>query len=122
MNKKDLDYFKARLEAEKERLEKELLEIAAKNPDNPEDWVPSYPNLNPQLADESEKADVVEEFEIRYSVETVLEEKLNEVKEALRRIAKGTYGICEEDKEPIPRERLEANPAAKYCKKHAQFK
>ncbi|OGZ31764.1 MAG: hypothetical protein A3H02_01730 [Candidatus Niyogibacteria bacterium RIFCSPLOWO2_12_FULL_41_13] len=122
MNKKDLDYFSAKLKAEKERLEKELSGLATKNPENPENWIPSYPDFNPQLADESEKADVVEEFEIKYSVETVLEEKLNEVKEALQRIAKGTYGVCEEDKEPISRERLEANPAAKYCQKHAQFK
>lgn len=122
MNKKDLGYFNAKLKTEKERLEKELAEIATKNPENPEDWIPSYPNFNPQLADESEKADIFEEFEARYSIETVLKEKLNEVKKALQKIAKGIYGICEEDKELISKERLEANPSAKYCKKHAHLK
>lgn len=112
----------ARLESEKKQLEKELAEIATKNPDNPKDWIPSYPDFNPQLADESEKADIFEEFEARYSIETVLKEKLNEVKQALQKIAKGTYGLCEEDKELIPRERLEANPSAIRCKKHASLK
>ena len=121
MNQKDLNYFKEKLEEEKARLERELGGLATKNPENPEDWVPSYPNYNPQLADESEKADVFEDFEARYSIETVLKEKLNEVKVALQGIAKGTYGICEEDKEPIPKERLKANPSARFCKKHAHL-
>ena len=40
---------------------------------------------------------------------------LAEVTQALRRIEEGRYGRCEECDKPIPRERLEALPHARYC-------
>lgn len=42
-----------------------------------------------------------------------LEHELSELEAALARIDAGTYGIDEETGEPIPRERLEAIPAAR---------
>ena len=41
--------------------------------------------------------------------------RLQEVDEALDRIASGTYGICEECGGPISLKRLEVRPVAKYC-------
>jgi DnaK suppressor protein len=41
--------------------------------------------------------------------------RLQEVDEALDRIATGTYGICEECGGPISLKRLEVRPVAKYC-------
>lgn len=41
--------------------------------------------------------------------------RLQEVDEALDRMASGTYGICEECGEPINPKRLEIRPWAKYC-------
>jgi DnaK suppressor protein len=41
--------------------------------------------------------------------------QLQEVDEALDRIASGSYGICEECGEPIGMKRLEVRPVAKYC-------
>lgn len=41
--------------------------------------------------------------------------RLQEVDEALDRMASGTYGICEECGEPISLKRLEIRPWAKYC-------
>lgn len=40
---------------------------------------------------------------------------LEEVINALGRIENNTYGICEGNNEPIPRERLRAIPWARYC-------
>jgi DnaK suppressor protein len=40
---------------------------------------------------------------------------LREVEDALRRVEKGTYGICHECEEPISAKRLDAVPWAKYC-------
>ncbi|HUU17452.1 MAG TPA: TraR/DksA C4-type zinc finger protein [Sedimentisphaerales bacterium] len=40
---------------------------------------------------------------------------LAEIEDALARIENGTYGICEGNNEPIPRERLRAIPWARYC-------
>jgi len=41
--------------------------------------------------------------------------RLQEVDEALDRMANGTYGICDECGEPINPKRLEVRPVAKYC-------
>jgi DnaK suppressor protein len=41
--------------------------------------------------------------------------RLQEVDEALDRIANGIYGICEECGGPIGLKRLEVRPVAKYC-------
>ncbi|MCA0984484.1 hypothetical protein LCL89_10560 [Halobacillus yeomjeoni] len=41
-------------------------------------------------------------------------EKLMEVNDALRRMEKGTYGLSEKSGEPIPEERLEAMPTARF--------
>jgi DnaK suppressor protein len=40
---------------------------------------------------------------------------LREVKDALRRIEQGTYGVCYECDEPISSKRLDAVPWAKFC-------
>lgn len=41
--------------------------------------------------------------------------RLQEVDEALDRIASGAYGICEECGGPISLKRIEVRPVAKYC-------
>lgn len=40
---------------------------------------------------------------------------LAEIEDALQRIENNTYGICEGNDEPIPKERLRAIPWARYC-------
>jgi len=42
-------------------------------------------------------------------------EELKEIKEALKNIENGTYGICEMCDEPIAVGRLKAKPFAKFC-------
>jgi DnaK suppressor protein len=44
---------------------------------------------------------------------------LDEVRRARRRVAEGTYGICEICGEPIPEGRLEARPWATRCVAHS---
>ena len=46
---------------------------------------------------------------------------LNEVQDALRRIANGTYGRCLEDGEQIDEARLKAVPWARYCVEHQRL-
>lgn len=40
---------------------------------------------------------------------------LKDIDNALDKLSKKTYGICEECEEKISEKRLEANPAARYC-------
>ena len=43
------------------------------------------------------------------------EEELREIDEALERMEKGTFGICEVCEKPIPKSRLKIIPYAKLC-------
>ena len=47
-----------------------------------------------------------------------IEAELGDVEHALKRLDDGTYGTCEFDGKPIPEERLEAQPAARFCVEH----
>lgn len=44
-----------------------------------------------------------------------LEARLVTIRNALKRVAAGTYGICPACEQPIPAERLEYMPDAPYC-------
>jgi DnaK suppressor protein len=44
-----------------------------------------------------------------------LQESLDDVEQALRRVAEGTYGVCERCGKPIAEARLEAMPTARRC-------
>src|SRR4051794_10912461 len=44
---------------------------------------------------------------------------LEEVRRARRRVADGSYGICEVCGEPVPEERLEVRPWAVGCVQHS---
>ncbi|HEY2702446.1 MAG TPA: TraR/DksA C4-type zinc finger protein [Candidatus Dormibacteraeota bacterium] len=48
-------------------------------------------------------------------VEHDVDHLIAEVDAALQRVDEGRYGICEACGKPIPDERLEAVPAARYC-------
>ena len=40
---------------------------------------------------------------------------LDQIEAALRKIDKGTYGLCESCRKPIAKSRLQALPSARYC-------
>ena len=50
--------------------------------------------------------------EMDASVEEGIERRLGEIERALQKIEEGTYGVCEDTGEEIPRGRLEAVPEA----------
>jgi len=114
----NIDLYKTKLEAEKALLEKELLTVGRRNPDNPADWQATPAVMDILKADENEKADTIEEFETNTAILKQLEIRYNNVKDALERIAKGTYGKCSVCDKEIEADRLEANPAATTCKIH----
>ncbi|MBI2628280.1 MAG: TraR/DksA C4-type zinc finger protein [Candidatus Niyogibacteria bacterium] len=115
----NLDFYKNKLEEELARLERELETVGRRNPENPDDWEPTEKDLNLQTSDQNEMADKFEEFDTRVGIETALEEQLNNVKKALKRIEEGNFGKCEICQKPIDEKRLKANPAASACLKHA---
>jgi len=114
----DTTHFKEKLEEELAVLTGELSKIARINPSNPNDWEPIPANMDTLEADKNEVADRIEGFEKNTALVKELEIRFNNVKEALKKIEDGKYGICEDTGEQIPVARLEANPAAKTCAEH----
>lgn len=60
------------------------------------------------------------EREKQQSIEAGLTTKLDEIDAALERIDSGEYGVCEVCGREIADERLEAVPATRYCRDHAE--
>jgi len=110
--------FKEKLEKELNLLEKELFKIGIKDPLNPNNWISKKPEENISPADENEVADTIDDSEINNAILNDLEIRYGNVKRALDKIKKGTYGICEVSGEKISKERLEANPSARTRKEY----
>ncbi|MDQ3076713.1 MAG: TraR/DksA C4-type zinc finger protein [bacterium] len=116
---KDLTYFKDKLAKEKELVISELKGVGViKNKKNPDDWEATPSNMDVQRADPNEVGDFIESYEGNNAIVQELEARLSEIDDALTHIEKNTYGICSICGEKIEEDRLEANPAARTCKKH----
>jgi len=113
MEKRDIEKFKKLLEEEKEKILAQLKEIAKKEEGV---WKASFPKSNGETSLER-VADEVEEYSSRLSLGYNFKKRLKEINLALEKIERGDYGICEKCKKEIEKERLEANPAARFCLK-----
>ncbi len=118
MNKKDLEHYKFKLEKEYALLEEELDSISRESSNTSNHREATTADIEIDSADENEVADKFEELEENKMILDRLEPQLNEVKAALIRIKEEKYGICEVSGEKIEKERLEASPTARTCKKH----
>lgn len=112
LDKKTIEELKSALLKEKEELEKDL-EIIARPVDKTEgDYETSFEDIG---SDREDNASEVEQYTDNLPVEITLEKKLKDILEALERMEKGTYGICENCNQEISPDRLRANPAARTC-------
>jgi len=118
----DTNKFKKQLEKELKLVVTEMGEVGRVNPSNPKDWEPVETDMGSDPADSNDVADEMESFGENAAILSKLEAQFNDIKDALEKIKKGTYGKCEVGGEEIPKERLEANPSAKTCTKHAKGK
>ncbi|MCX7919585.1 MAG: TraR/DksA family transcriptional regulator [bacterium] len=100
--RKELQMFYDRLIAERERILQGLNagygEIASS-----------------ELPDWVDLASASHERELSIILNGNNEEALDRIDEALRLIEEGTFGICQECKKPISKERLAVVPFARYC-------
>lgn len=114
----DYTHLKKKLETEKKLVEKELEGVGRRNPDNPSDWEAVPAERDSSQADENTIADSIEGYEENVAIVNTLETRYQEIRNALAKIEKGTYGDCEICGNKIEEDRLEANPSAKTCKAH----
>lgn len=120
MTPEEIEHFKQKLEAELKTIEGELKGVAVQDPKNPSNWDSKETEMETMspVADPNEAADKIEEYNAHRAITGELEVRYNDIKAALEKIEKGTYGVCEVSGEQIEEDRLEANPAARTCKKH----
>lgn len=114
----DTQKYKTQLEDELDSLIQDLERIAEYDPQTG-DWV-AKPTAATGEADPNVEADVVEDWNERRATISQLETRHNNLKRALKKIADGTYGVCEVSGEAIETERLDANPAARTCIEHRE--
>jgi RNA polymerase-binding protein DksA len=106
MDQQKLEYFTRRLLAEYDRIQRELghyeQEITELN--------------SPTVQEYEEKSSLEEQKEFLTGLLQHDADELVAVRDALRKVLEGTYGICERCGKPIEEERLEAIPTCRYCK------
>ena len=115
MDKKLVEELKSKLEENKQALEKELESFATEDKNLKGNW--DAKRINAEDTDMEEKADEVEEYDNKLSLEHSLELKLKDVNGALEKIVAGSYGTCEKCGKEIEAERLQVCPEAKLCMK-----
>lgn len=118
----DTARYKTRLEEELATLEKEMRSLGVQNKEAAQDWVERTDDMDTVSADPNDVADRTEEYDTRRAELSELEGRWNDVRDALKKIKDGNYGVCEVSGEPIEEDRLEANPAARTCKAHIDEK
>ncbi len=109
LDQEKIDELRVKLEKAKARLEKDLGLIAEKTEDG--GFETKFPDDIGDRTDEN--ATEVEEFTDNLAVGGTLEAQLKDINDALEKMDKGTYGICEKTGKEIPVERLEVYPAAR---------
>jgi len=108
--------YKTKLEEEKKLLEDELSNLG--HVDMTGDWEasPEDETNSQEVQDEGDMAERSEDYEERSIKLNSLEVRLSDINKALKNIESGNYGICENCKKEIEKDRLEVNPAALTCK------
>lgn len=115
----DKKKIKEKLEQERDTLLEELRDMGKLDPDTGE-WEAIPEEITSPQADENDKADRFENFEARSSMIRTLEPRLNAILKALKGLGRDSFGKCEVCKKDIESARMEANPAARTCKKHLE--
>lgn len=116
MNQNLINELKQSLEKERSELTEGLKSFATPDKNLKGDWDTKYEDIG---SDIDENAQEVTEYATRIPIEHELELRLKDVGDALEKISKNTYGLCENCGEPISEERLKANPAARNCVQHS---
>jgi RNA polymerase-binding protein DksA len=109
MNKREQKKFEKLLLAERERLDGSIRTIEeSSRSESGREGVGDFSSYAESGTDNFER-------ETALNIASGESEWLNEVSDALKRLHDGTYGVCENCQEPIPKKRLEVFPSARHC-------
>ncbi len=113
LTREDLEQLRARIEQELAEIDAQLAKLGGVDPANQVDWEPSAGSIEVDASDKSEVADKIEELIDNNAILSELEVRRKKLERALEKMEAGTYGFSELSGEPIERERLFADPAAR---------
>ncbi|WP_010532307.1 hypothetical protein [Lentibacillus jeotgali] len=108
INAEKQEHFKDLLLKMKKDLESKIATEAESSPNDATGDLADYDNHPGDMGTEQF------EQEKEAGLNRVRTDQLEEINAALERIKNGTFGISEKSGKPIPEERLEAEPTAKY--------
>jgi len=117
MENKTQKQLKKLLEKERKKLTKDLSAFAKKDPKRKGNWLTNLPFLGNDRSHKDESAERIEVYETLLPIEHTLESRLKKVEEALGKMDKGKYGVCEVCSNKVEIKRLEVVPEAKRCLK-----
>ena len=98
-------------------LVEQMRDMGKLNPETGE-WEATPEAMDYRESDQNDMADRFEDFEERSSMIKELEPRLNNILRALKGVNRESFGKCEVCKKNIEGTRMEANLAARTCKKH----
>jgi RNA polymerase-binding transcription factor DksA len=109
--------IKEKLEKERDMLVSQMKDMGKLNPETGE-WEATPDEIEVPETDQNNMADRFEDFESRSSMIKALGPRLMNIVKAIKSINRESFGKCEVCKKDIEIARLNANPAARTCKKH----
>jgi len=115
----DKKKIKEKLEKERDMLVEQMRDMGKLNPQTGE-WEATPEEMDYRESDQNDMADRFEDFEERSSMIKELEPRLSNILRAIKGINRESFGKCEVCKKNIEGTRMEANPAARTCKKHLE--
>src|SRR3989344_4854836 len=115
----DKKKIKEKLEKERDVLLIEMKDMGKLNTETGEWEATPEEQVFPE-SDQNDMADRFEDFEARSSMMKTLEPRLNNILKAIKSLNNESFGKCKICKHDIEVARLEANPAARTCKKHLE--
>jgi len=120
LSESELQSLREALETEQVSLREELA-MYGKQDATTGEWEGSSADAATSGEEDSDPVDVadqIEEMVVNVPLVADLGKRAHDIEHALERMIDGTYGTCEVCHEPIPLERLHANPAARTCIAH----
>ena len=115
----DKKKIKEQLENERDVLLTQMKDMGKLNTETGEWEAIPEEQIFPE-SDQNDMADRFEDFEARSSMMRTLEPRLSSILKALKSLNNDSFGKCKVCKKDIEIARLEANPAARTCKKHLE--
>ena len=115
----DKKKIKEKLEKERDVLAEQMKDMGKLNTETGE-WEATPEEQDVPQSDQNDMADRFEDFEAKSSMIRTLEPRLQNILRAIKNVNRESFGRCEVCKKDIEKDRLEANPAARTCKKHLE--